>query len=537
MSGDLGKQGVKNLSIENKRENQTSSIYSSAAGMGFGTLLSRILGLVRDALLAAFFSKFILDCFAIGFRLPNFFRRVMGEGALSVSFIPQYLNLKIQDPKKAEELRNVMFTFLFTLALIISALGILYLDKILYFIIYRGDTAFSREDFLAAVQMGRWMFAFLFLITQFAYFMSVLNANKRFWVAGVAPALFNFGFIAFIFFPEKFVLFSGQQLALGVLFGGFLQAALVSYSYIKNFGAPKLNFAFNFKPFRKVLLATLPSLLGIGVLQFISIININLAARTGTGSNAFLYFADRIMELPQSLIAVSLGTAMLPSLSEMWVKSREDFDSTLVGSLRVYLYFALPAGLGLFFLSLPITQLLFERGSFTYEKSLAVAMIVQIYGGLLVVSGIARMLLPIYYSFKNTWYPALMALIVLCSHYIVGNYFVADLNLGLQGIALTTLISATLNFVFLILGLKIFIQRSYLLDIVKALVHFMPSVVILGGLLWFVARFLQGEQSPTKILATALCISASVLVYYFVSFIFGVKESRLIWSLVRKVIR
>lgn len=515
---------------------ERKSLFLAAFGMGVGTLLSRILGLVRDAMLAALFGKITTDAYAIGFRLPNFFRRVLGEGALSVSFIPNYLSLKEENPQKAEQLKNTMFSFLFILSGVLSGLGIIFLDKILYWILYGGSTQISQDHFNLSVQMGRWMFAYLFLVTQFAYFMSVLNANKKFIAAGMAPAFFNLGFILCMFLPKDAVGFEGQQLALGVMFGGLLQVVVVALSFFKSFGFPKFNFNFGLKEFKKTLLATVPSLMGIGVLQMISIININFCSRVGEGANSFLYFADRIMELPQALIAVSIGTAMLPNLSVLWSRGeRKDFDRTLVESMRVYLFFALPAAAGLIFLSLPITQLLFQRGRFDLSQSIEVAKIVQVYGLVLVVSGLSRIVLPIFYSFKNTWFPATISIFVLLNHFIIGNVLVE--KLGLQGVALTTLSSGVLNLLLLLIGLKIFIKRSYIFSILKAALDFIPSVVLLSGFLYFAMGFVSMNKTMTSMIITLSTIFFAVFVYYLCSLLFKVEESKLILSLVKRLIK
>ncbi|MGH1469040.1 MAG: murein biosynthesis integral membrane protein MurJ [Bdellovibrionales bacterium] len=527
-------EASKGVEKQDKSSDGQKSLLFSALGMGAGTLISRVLGLFRDAALAAFFSKTVLDCFAIGFRLPNFFRRVMGEGALSVSFIPSYLELKIKDPIEAEKLKNVTFSFLFCLSALLCILGTLYIGPLLNLIIDKESFSTDPAKFELAVRMAKWMFGYLFLVTQFAYFMSVLNAHKKFWVAGVAPAFFNLGFLVFIFLPSEYVFFTGQQLTWGVLFGGGLQVLIVGLSFVKHFGFPKFNFNMLFKPFRRVLLATTPSLFGIGVLQMISLVNINLCSRVGDGAHGYLYFADRILELPQSLIAVSLGTAMLPSLTEMWIKSRKDFDSTLIRSLRVYLFFGVPSALGLFFLSLPITQLLFQRGAFGLERSVEVASLVQIYGGLLVVSGLSRILLPVYYSFKNTWYPAVSAVLVLVSHYFLGRVFVEEF--GLPGVALTTLVSGAVNFGLLLLGLKLFIGRAYVFDILKSALSLSPVFLSLTGFLWLVRGYIPVEKTFMGALLICAVIGGSVLLYFASAVVFKVDEAKIFKKILAKVL-
>ncbi len=523
----------KTRKVEKNKAQKQKSFISSALGMGAGTLISRILGLIRDVALAGFFSKIIMDCFAIAFRLPNFFRRVMGEGALSVSFIPTYLELQIKDPLEAKKLKDITFSFLFSLSAGLCFFSILYIEPLLSLIIDKSTFSTNPAKFDLVVRMAKWMFGYLFLVTQFAYFTSILNAHKRFWVAGIAPAFFNLGFLIFIFVPETLTFFTGQQLTWGVLFGGVLQVFVVGVSFVKNFGLPKFNFNMLFLPFRRVLLSTLPSLFGIGVLQMISLVNIHLCSLVGQGAHGYLYFADRILELPQSLIAVSLGTVMLPSLTEMWIKNRADFDGALVKSLRVYLFFGVPSALGLFFLSLPITQLLFQRGAFNLERSIEVASLVQIYGGLLIISGLSKILLPVYYSFKNTWYPAVAAVLVLVSHYFLGRVLVQEFSL--PGVALTTLVSGSLNLGLLLLGLKFFIGKTYIKDILKSVISLSPVFLIFAGFLWFVQRYIPVEKTLQSALLISLVIGGSGILYFILIVVFKVEEAKLFKKILAKL--
>ena len=513
---------------KSQKKNSTqpqSSLFFSALGMGLGTLISRILGFVRDIILVGFFPQFVTDAFLLGFKVPNFFRRITGEGALAVSFIPRFLGLKLKDEESAKTLKDVVFTFLFTLSGLITFFGILFMPQVLRFLLSlsgKGEIFSDPESMVFAVKMGRWIFFYTFLVIQFAYFMTVLNAYKRFWVAGLAPAFFNLGFLSMAFLPNSVVSFSGFQLALGVLVGGSLQLLVVGLDHVQHIGWPQFNFSFNFKPFKKVLLATLPSIAGIGVLQFISIINIGFCAQVGVGALTYLYLADRLLELPQSLIAVSLGTAMFPNLSELWITDRNKFDKILLQSIRLYIFFGLPSAIGLIFMALPITQLLFQRGETTLLEALKVASLVQIYGGVLVISGINRMILPVYYSFKNTWYPASVSLLVVTSHYFVGQLFVSEF--GLRGVALTTLLSTFINFFCLFLGLKCFVGRSYIEEIFKALFNFsIPALVLTGGL-WSFTKLIPVEKTLEFYVYTLLALVGSVVVYFGVSAVAKVKE-------------
>lgn len=511
-------------------------LLNSAMSMGGGTLVSRILGFARDIALVGLFPQLLTDSFVLGFRIPNFFRRVMGEGALAVSFIPRFLELKLTDSNQAEILKNTIFTFLFFLSAVISVFGIVFMDSILTGLLSMSGSreAFSDpHSFSVAVIMGQWMFFYVFLVTQFAYVMAVLNAYKRFAFAGFAPAFFNIGFLLAIMIPDSYVFFSGFQLAIGVLLGGVLQLLIVTFDFYFQFKRPKFNFNFNFKPFKKVLLATLPSVAGIGVLQLISIINIGFCAQAGQGAFTYLYLADRVLELPQSLIAVSLGTAMLPNLSELWVSNRKDFDATLIKSIRYYLFFSIPAAIGLFFLALPITQLLFQRGETSYDEAVVVASLIQIYGFVLVVSGLNRMILPVYYSFKNTWFPALASVFVVTAHYFVGSHLVGQF--GLKGIVATTLLSAAFNFILLFVGLKFFINRSYIFSVFKAFKAFVVPALVLVLFIWGLQHYIPTEKNFLFYFLTLFIIAGSVFIYFACSMLLKLEESRFINLIFKKI--
>lgn len=527
------------ISSKGKKAPQTQkSVFFSALGMGLGTLLSRFLGFFRDILLVGLFPQGVSDAFVLGFRVPNFFRRVLGEGALSVSFIPNYLELKQKSPEKARQLSHVVFSFVSLLSMSLCLLSFFFTEELILFIVQASSLkeVHIEVDYLKrSVEMARWMIFYLFLVVEFAYCMSVLNAHKKFFMAGLAPALFNLGFILIVLASWYFELplsFEGQELAVGVLVGGLLQLLIVVRELYKYVELPSFNFSFDFKPFKRVLLATIPSILGIGILQIISFINIGLCAQVGQGSLTYLYLADRILELPQSLIAVSLGTAMLPNLSELWIKSRKEFDLSLQRSLRLYLYFAIPSALGLVFLSLPITQLLFQRGQTTLEEVKVVSSLIQIYGFLLMVGGMNRILLPIYYSFKNTWYPAVVSVFVVVGHYFIGNFLVQEF--ALEGVVSSTLISSFVNFSLLIVGLKIFVGRFYLLGILKSLVSFLPLALMLAGFLFVVRQWIPEEKNLVFYSMTLVSIGASAFLYFASTYLFKLEEARYIGALLRK---
>lgn len=527
--------------------NPGTGVLRGALGMGMGTLLSRILGYLRDIILFRYFSKEVTDCFIVAFRIPNYFRRVLGEGALAVSFIPTYLELLAKEPEKARELRNVLFSFLFVVTGILSVLGILFMDDLIHMLVANGEFGKNPEKIKLAVRLGKWLFAYLFLVTQFAFAMSVLNAHKKFWIPGLAPSFYNFGFIVFALLGESYFSFSGQQLAFGVLFGGVLQAGLVIWKLVQVVGFPSFNFRFSNKVFLRVLTATVPSILGIGVLQIISIINVKLCAEFQEGAHTLLYAADRLLELPQSLIAVSIGTAMLPNLSELWVSDRIKFSKSLDQSLSIFLFLGLPSAVGLYFLAAPLTQLLFQGVKFSYSDVVATTPLVQVYSVALIVSGLNRILVPVFFSIKNTWYPAVGACLVVVFHYFVSfglleflhvmqNYLGCDpagctellpkeLQLSqLSVVTSATLLSGTFYFLFLSFGLFYFLKRFFLKGLFNSFIRFILPNVIMATFLFFAVDVLPTEKNFFLFFGVGAIVGISVLLYFGACFLLRVEE-------------
>ncbi len=204
-----------------------SSFGAAAFAMSAGTMLSRVLGFIRDAVLVGIFDRTVTDAFVVGFRLPNLFRRLLGEGALSVSFIPIYLESLKKDPDKAAKLSSTVFTVLFGLTSTLLLFGILYMPEIMNLWVKdpQGYAAVPGKMELT-IQLSRIMLGYLVLVTSYAFFMSVANSLGYFFWPALAPALFNLLVIIFSLLPG--FRFHGDQLAWGVIAGGFAQLIVVA---------------------------------------------------------------------------------------------------------------------------------------------------------------------------------------------------------------------------------------------------------------------------------------------------------------------
>jgi putative peptidoglycan lipid II flippase len=489
-----------------------------AISMAIGTFSSRVLGLLRDMAFAALFSRTVRDAWTAAFRLPNLFRRLLGEGSLSVSFIPVFVEAKLEDEKnggcRAKNLVNAFYTCLLCILSILTALGILQSEWILRQLL---DIEYiqNQEKFLLTVRMAKIMFGFIFMMSNYAFFMGILNALGEYSLPAMAPLFFNIVMIISTLVPSVWFPMEGDALAWGVLLGGLWQVGVLIPSlkrrgYFPNFQFSDLTMAWKNPDVIRVLKSMLPGLLGTGLLQITTIVNLRFASSLGEGAISYIYLADRLLELPLSLVSVSLGTALLPTLSKMW--SERKVDKMLETSnhyLRLNLYVVLPAAVGLFFLAVPIIDVLFKRGKFDDQDLLYTAQVLKVYAFILITSSMVRVLVPVYYSIKNTWWPATISGVALVSHIILAPMLMA--NWGLRGLVFSSFISASINFLLLLLPIPFWIGPYGWWVLFKSLLKNAISAAAMGTIIFYLYPILFSflELMPLgKIVALALTILA-----------------------------
>ncbi len=507
---------------ENQSPPQDShkSVVKSATYMALGTFSSRILGLVRDAVLGAFFSRTVTDAWLVAFRIPNMLRRLFGEGALSVSFIPIFIEL-MSNPKSKEEGKHFklacgVFSILSLILFVLTSLGIIFAENIVYLI--AGEEAYMSVPgkFELTVQMTRIMFTFCIFICLYAYFMAVLNAFKKFALAAFAPVLFNLSMIISTLLPAYFPqIFSEMALAWGVTIGGFLEMIILIPALMKLGCLPKFTFDFFSVHVSRVFKNMLPGLLGLGVLQIGLIINTRFASSLEEGANSWIYWADRVLELPLSLFAVSLGTALLPTLSTLWSQNQKaEMVDTANRYLRMIFFVSVPCALGVWFLAEPIVQVLFLRGKFSEYDLAKTASVLMIYSvGILAFGGI-RVIAPSFYAIKNTLYPALISAICLVVHFFTAQYLMTDY--GIRGLAASSMISASLNFLLLVIGFKFLIGEIMIARFFVSFFKYVASGAVMVGVIqsyeYFILLF--GDRFIVHLISLMVVIGASVVTYF-----------------------
>lgn len=506
----------------NLKKNQ--SVIKSALSMAAGTFSSRILGFVRDALMFAFFPRGVTDAFVVAFRLPNMFRRLLGEGSLSVSFIPVYVESRAKGKAAAEHLANAVFTIVMSLSVVITVVCFVYMDQIVNYLVNdpRGFGSIPGKV-EQTIYLARIMIFYLVLVTTYAFHMAIANTLGHFFWPAVGPTLFNLGLIIFTLLPEFFGAFPGSTQSLGVVVGGFLQMGVVAWVLIKEGHLPSISFRWRDPAVGKVFANMLPGLFGLGVFQVMTIVNTKFAARLAEGAQSYIYAADRVLELPQSLIAVSLGAALLPRFSELHTSGEKGkFLAEANQAVRMLLYLSLPAAVGMYVLALPITEVLFMRGSFTAADAVGTSAVVQVYAFLMLFSSWSRVTAPAFYALKNTWLPASVALFVLILHISVGPYLVD--HYGLQGLAAATSASAVLNIFILQVLFNFWIGPMGYMKILVSVAKLIPGLAAMGVFCFyaypFILQLLIGWSLPPSLARTldlTLVISCGMILYFYVS--------------------
>lgn len=463
-----------------------AGILKNALMMSFGTMTSRALGLVRESLLAALFDKQITDAWAAAFRIPNMFRRLLGEGSLSVSFIPIFVEASHDSRERAQNLVNSLYTLLLMILSVITVLGILLPDPILQLVLDPEYVA-NTEKYLITKQMAQIMFGFVFFISSFAFFMGILNALGDFFWPALAPTFWNLAMVISTLWPASWLSEAaqknGSQLAWGVLVGGMLQAAVLIPALRKAGYFPKLSFKWANRDMLRVFKNMGPGLIGLGLLQFTTIVNLRFASSLAEGTISYINYVDRLIELPLSLISVSLGTALLPVLSKYWVQDKkQEMAEQTRHYLELNLFVSIAAACGLFVLAEPIMDLLFGRGRFTATDVQTASVILKTYCWIMVFSSGVRVLTPAYYAIKNTWFPALLSAGCLAIHILLAPVLMA--KWGVQGLMVSTTTSAAVNLTLLLVFYNFLIFNFSYLKFLASLLKF----VVVGFIVVFISQ-------------------------------------------------
>src|SRR4030066_2223231 len=471
------------------RKDEKRHIVRAAGIMSIATFISRILGYVKDMILARFFGATgIADTFFVSFRIPNLLRELFAEGAMSSAFIPVLTEYQTKHGmREAERLVRITFTFILIFVGLICLLGIIFAPTIVTAIAPGFRT--MPEKFSLTVMLTRIMFPFLLFISPSPLAMGALNTKRIFFPSALAPALMNIVIIVIVLIFAARIKQPILAVAIGVACGGLLQFIFQIPFLLKNGHQllPEYNFAH--PGLKKMTILILPATMGMAVAQINIFISTILASYLPEGSITYLYYSMRLIQFPIGIFGVAMGMAVLPTLSEHAVKGEfsklsDDFSF----SMRLLFFITIPAMVGLIFLREPIVNILFQRGKFDYTATLGTAQALLFYSvGIWAIVGV-RVMTASFYSMQDTKTPVKIAAFALAMNVILSVILMNPLKHS--GLALANSLASSLNFALLFFFLR---RKLHRVDTSKILHSFAKTVLassvmgILGGML------LQGE--------------------------------------------
>ncbi len=518
-----------------KTQVEDHSVMKAAGLIGVATFSSRILGFIRDMVLARLFGATpAADAFFVAYRVPNLLRELFAEGSMSSAFIPVFTEYQTVKAKRdAWELASAVFTTLLTIVTGITILGVVVAPGIVWLL----APGFHDDP----VQLGmttlltRIMFPYLLFISLAALAMGILNSMRAFAAPAFSPVFFNIFIIGCALFLSPTLPEPILGVAMGVVAGGAAQFAM----QLPGLSLRGMLFGFRFNPghpgVRRIGALMVPSLLGLSVTQ-INITVSTILASFFSGGPTYLFYGMRLIQFPLGIFGVALATAILPTLSAQAARGALDELRTTLGfGLRMILFIILPAMLGLILLRQPIVHLCFEHGSFTAHDTVETATAVLCYAvGLWAFAGV-RIIVSAFYSLQDTKTPAITAAVAVGANLILSLIFMR--TLGAPGLALATALAAMLNGAILVAVLNrrlggmdwLSVGRSSLRVVVASLPLVFACFWVAGAQVWT-----HPEDWIAKTVMLVVAIGLSVTGYFGIHALLRSEELDVLWGIVKR---
>ena len=468
------------------------NLLSSTYVFSFFTLLSRILGYLRDILIAIFLGASVYaDAFFVAFRLPNTFRRLFAEGTFNAAFIPSYISAKTKNDKDgkkfADDVLNIIILILFFVILIIE----IFTPFFVYLI--APGFSYGSEKFNLAVELTRITFPFLFFVSISSFFSGILNSNNKFAAAAAAPIVLNIIMITSLLISYFFNLNFTKQLSYSVTLAGIIQLFFLII-FTKKYYKPSIEFKIKLNNKIKIFFKKLlPSILSSGVTQ-INILVGTIIASFEASAVSYLYYADRIYQINLAVAGIAVGTVSLPILSKAFKeKNILKISNIQSKSFELSLILSLPASLGLILASEQIVNALFGYGSFSKENINMTASALKYFGYGIPAFALIKILSNFFFARNDTKSPFyISSFIVLLNIFISISFFS---NIGFIIIPISTSISTWVGVIIYISLLNKknhLLPRDYLLkNIIKIILNTAIMSFILVLALDHFADYLQ----------------------------------------------
>jgi putative peptidoglycan lipid II flippase len=513
---------------------------AKAAGVvGAATLLSRVMGYVRDMVMSwAFGTTAAADAFYVAYRIPNLLRELLAEGSMSAAFIPVFTETLTKGSKdEARRLANAVFARLLVILVIVTGLGIIFAPYIVKLIAWGWKFKDHREKFLLAASLTRMMFPYLLFIGLAALAMGMLNSLRSFLFPALSPVMLNVMTIGSVVLLSPRMPEPIMGAAVGVVLGGLFQF-LIQLPGLKRQGmmiTPR--FSPSHPGVGKIGSLALPVFISSSVTQLNIFISTIMASFLATGSITFLFYGMRFIHFPLGIFGVAIATAVLPTLSAQAAKREmEQFRETLSLGIRLVFFIMFPAMAGLIMLRVPIVNLLLQHGEFNQLSTMGTASALLYYAlGLWAFAGV-RVVSQAFYSLQDTRTPVRIALLALATNMVLSIFFIQT-PLQHGGLALATSLAATLNLGLLTRRLRKKIGRMDGRRILVSLLKIVPVSAAMGAIGWWIS-LKPVWDAPGKVLYKVKWLgfgmTVSVLFYLVAMWILRSEELKFLWSVVRR---
>ena len=459
----------------------------SAGIIGSATLTSRLLGLVRDQVLAYLFgASNAMDAFNVAYRIPNLMRDLFAEGAMSAAFVPTFTRrLTLQGRQAAWRVGNQLVNALLIVTGALVLIGIVFTEPLARLL--AGSYAEVPGKFELTVVLTRIMLPFLTLVAVAAAVMGMLNSLNRFFAPALSPAMFNVGIIgsAVLLVPimPRFGMHPITAIAIGAIVGGLGQVLFQLPSLYREGYRYRPEFDPSDQGLREILRLIGPGTIAGAAVQINLLVNMVLATGEGTGAVSWLSYAFRVMYLPIGLFGVSIATATLPAISRHAAEEAlGGIRETISNALRMMLVLNVPALVGLIALAGPIVGLIFERGSFLPSDTASTTAALVFYAPGLVGYSAVRISVPCFYAMRNSLTPALVSVMSVVLNIVLNLILVR--MMGFRGLALGTSIAALVNALALLVLLHRRLGGLEIGRIVEAGAKIAVAASLMGVAVW-----------------------------------------------------
>jgi putative peptidoglycan lipid II flippase len=481
------------------------------------TGVSRILGFIRDVMTAAILGAGpVADAFFVALKLPNFFRRVTAEGAFSVSFVPLYAaKLETEGKDGADDFASNAFMVMIVCLLPFTMAAMLAMPLVIHLIAPGFSVGEQRYDL--AVEYTRVTFPYLLMMSLTALMGGVLNARGRFAPFAAAPILFNLVLIVALYGATPFLETAGHALSWGLFAAGVLQflGLLISVRMAGvnlRLRLPRFN-----GDMKKLFKLMGPGVIGAGVVHINLFADIIIASMLEEGSISYLYYADRLNQLPLGMVGIAVGTALLPMLSAALASGNAKEAQHLFNrALEVCLLLALPAAVALFVVADPLVSVLFERGEFTADNALKTVHVLMGYAIGLPAYITIKVFSTAYWSRQDTASPVKISVFCTLLNIALALGFINFTHMGVAGIALATGIAGWVQFFIMRAGLKSMEAARLDERFKRAAPRIVLSSCLMGGALYMIAALSHDYYDGTtieKALALTVLVASGLIIY------------------------